>query len=92
MSFEVDRTSAFRPAVIDQPLGALIRCGIELQVYVGTKNGHGFSEATRATLVSDLAASSADTEVGFTRWRAVVDEGPHRITVYTYEATKTASL
>ena len=90
--FEVDPASAFRPALIDQPLGALIRSGKELQVLVGTKDRHGFSEATRATLLDDLVATSADREVGFTKWRAVHDDGPHRISVFTFEATKTADV
>jgi hypothetical protein len=92
VNFEVDRTSAFQPALIDQPLGALIRSGTELQVFVGAKERYGFREATRAALAADLPASSDNSEMGFTRWRAVIHDGLRQISVFTYEATKTANV
>jgi len=92
VAFEVDADSAFRPAVIDQPLGAVIRAGTELQVYVGTTEGHGFKEATPVTLLGDLSASTSPIEVGFKKWRAVVGEGTNRLIVFEFEATKTANI
>ena len=91
VNFQVDASSAFKPAVIDQPLGALIRVGAELQMFVGTTDRHGFKEAARVTLLADLPVSSDNVEVGFTRWRAVVGEGTSRVVVFSYEASKTAN-
>ena len=91
VSFEVDLSSAFKPAVIDQPLGALIRAGTELIILVGTTDHHGFKEATRVTLLSGLPDTSANTEVGFKKWRAVIGEEPNRLVVLDYEAARTAN-
>lgn len=91
VSFEVDSTSAFKPAFIDQPLGSLVRTGTELLVILGEKQ-NGLSEAIRATLLRDLPASSANSEIGFTKWRAILGNGPSRICVFKYEATRTANL
>lgn len=90
--FEVETSSAFKPALIDQPLGALIRADTELFIIVGTKDVHGFEEATRVPILGQLPASSANCEVGYRQWRAVVGEGATSITVFTFQATRTANV
>lgn len=88
--FELDPSSAFKPAFVQQPLGALIRTGSELQIFVGTKDSHGFNDGICVPVVDQLPPSSSDTEIGFRKWRALIGEGPNMITVFDFEANRTA--
>jgi hypothetical protein len=92
VGFELDVTSAFRPAFIDQPLGALIRAKDELLMYVGTPSGHGFEEAIRVEVQTGFPSSSTEAEVGFTKWRATVGEGASRLVVFEFDAAKKANV
>jgi hypothetical protein len=89
--FEVDPSSAFKPALIEQPLVALIRAGTEILIFFGSTDTHGFKDAMKVPVFGQLSVASADAEVGFRRWRAVVGEGANSIAVFTFEATKTAN-
>jgi len=90
--FEVDQTSLFEPALIEQPLGALIRAGTDLSILIGIKDAHGFNDVTRVPVVCGLPASSADSEVGFRKWRAVAGDVSNPFVVFGFEATKTRNM
>lgn len=92
VEFEVDLSSQFQPALIDQPLGAIIRTSGRLELIVAMKAGHGFDEAHRVALDEGAPPSADSLEAGFTRWRAVIRQGSDQIQVFAFEATATASM
>jgi hypothetical protein len=90
--FEVDAQSKFRPAYIDQPLGAIIRGSQGLELIISLAGGRGFAEATRVALTEGIPGTAEDLEVGFTRWRAVIGQGVEAREIFKFEATKTANF
>lgn len=87
VSIEPDVTSAYRPALIEQPLGSLVLSdrGVEI-VFMG--DSHGFPTAYRHPLAVDLAGQQGSGEVGFTRWRATIPRDQDRRVIFEFEATK----
>jgi hypothetical protein len=90
--FEVDLRSKFRPAYIEQPLGAIILGSQGLEVIISFTGGRGFAEATRVALTEGSPGTAEDLEVGFTRWRAVIGQGVEAREIFKFESTKTANF
>ncbi|HEY0028727.1 MAG TPA: hypothetical protein VGC35_12730 [Allosphingosinicella sp.] len=90
--FEVDESSKFKPAYVDQPVGSIIRVSGGLEVIVMMKGLHGFDEAQRVALSDGLRSTADDMEVGFTRWRAMLGHGTDAQEIFKFEATKTANF
>ncbi|QAY78145.1 hypothetical protein [Sphingosinicella sp. BN140058] len=91
IEIEVDQTAQFRPALIRQPLGSIIRTGSSLEVIISIKDGHGFDTAARIP-IEGTAAEERELEVGFTKWRAVINEAAERRVIFTYTSEKTADM
>lgn len=92
VEFEVDLSSQFRPSLISQPLGAIIRTNGGLEILMAMKDGHGFDEAHRVPLDDGNSPTPDPLEAGFSRWRAVICQGSERIDVFTFESTVTANM
>jgi hypothetical protein len=80
ISLEVDVSSSFRPALVEQPLGAF--------VIATARSGSGFNDARTHPIGEATPRPSNAPELGFTKWRAVQMRGGERFEIFAYEATK----
>lgn len=88
LQFELDQTSQFLPAYVDEPLGAIIIGPAGVRISTVFRDRNGFDEVRDFPLLGELKAGDQSQDVGFTRWRAVIGEGSARITVLEFESTK----
>jgi hypothetical protein len=89
---EVDLDSSFQPAMVEQPLGALVMHDGGMYIIATTRSQHGFEDAALYPISNATARPSGAPEVGFTKWRAVQELGGERIEIFKFEATKKADF
>ncbi|WP_156348859.1 hypothetical protein [Sphingomonas sp. Leaf230] len=90
--FEVDLDSSFQPAMVEQPLGALVMHDGGMYIIATTRSQHGFEDAALFPIGKATARPSGAAEVGFTKWRAVKVLGSERVEILKFEATKKADF
>lgn len=86
--FEVDLSSEFRPALVDQPIGAIVRTQRGLEIMVVQRNGHGFDDMIRVSLDGSPDGADRDIEVGYSRWKAFIGEGVGAREIYAFELAR----
>ena len=94
VEFEVDPSSAYRPAYVEQPAGALLLSDKSTGINVLTGGGEGFDHLTEVYLDDPLDGSKVPGvgRFGFTRWRAVKRVGSEVHEIVSFEATRKADL
>lgn len=88
ISLEVDISSSFHPALVGQPLGALVMHSGGLFVIAATRSGSGFDDAGMHPIGEAARRPSDAPELGFTKWRAVQMRSGEPFEIFAYEATK----
>lgn len=86
--FEVDLTSEFQPALVDQPIGGIIRTQRGLEIMALQRNGHGFEDVVRVSLDGSPNGADRDVEVGYSRWKAFVGDDATTREVFAYESVR----
>jgi hypothetical protein len=85
IELEVQSTSMFEPAHVQQPVGALIVTEVGVEVLGVASNAHGWRGLTHFVVVGKQRTEHAIKEVGYSSWRIVRSRGNDRevLTEYT---------
>jgi hypothetical protein len=93
VEIELDLDSSFRPAYVDQPVGAMRM--IEGRIGLGfLSRGDGWNDRIQHVGINgcDIKTERQTEEaIGFSRWRVVKAQGSERIVIATFEADEKAS-
>lgn len=88
VQFEVDPSSRYKPAFVDEPVGGLILGASGLRISTIFESANGFSDLRDFPVHADASTAASDTDVGFTRWRAYIFEGIRRIDLLSFEVSR----
>ncbi|PZU09943.1 MAG: hypothetical protein DI606_13420 [Sphingobium sp.] len=91
VEFEVDLDSAFQPAFIRQPAGALNLSASGLSISFIKKDGHGFDKLMLSKFGEQNGSTTTkDDSVGFTSWRLIKRVGDQVYPLFEFKAAKVA--